>query len=733
MKRPSPKRIAVMGMFLGLAAALLLFAHEGHKAITVKGVKFRKDGRLTMQELNRTAIGLKTWKVGLRDMEETIEINARAHVPWDRRAFASARIPGIISAIHVRPGQTVKAGEVLAEIESLQLESLQLQLLNALVERKLAEENLERVKALGEVIVTGIEILRLESEFEEAKNAVESLMNRLRIVGLTDVQLERLIDKSRRVRTLPIVAPVGGSVVHLDVAIGKPVEPTEHLFEISDTSRIWIRGDLPEIHFGRVKVGMEARFLPQAYKGRAWSGKISRLEYHIDPDTRTMGVWMEIDNPDRRIKEGMFGRLQVVLSRGEVLAVPLSAIVEEGAEQYAVVQEKPGLYRRADLLLGRRQGGFVEVKEGLVQGDEVVTDGSHQISALYVQGAIRLSKTAWRAIGLRTEEVDVRPIDRVVSLPAVLRAPPDRLGISTPRIVGKVKRIGVTVGSRVSRGDALAEITSLELERTQLDLIQESLRLDLFARQLAYLERMSEHGIPPRKEIARLRSRYQKQMSVVQTLRRTLRVMGIGEGQLKQIVRTRKPIETVPVTSPVTGIVASVKVVPGQVVRPGDHLFEVLDPTVLLVEAFAFERDLQELEPLDTGGSFEVVTAAGVHLGDARIESISQRLEGAERVALYRANVRNPAGRAVPGMLASVTAVLERGTEEVISVPQAALLEISGKRYAFVHRKNRFVRVQVRTGREDHRYAEVIDGLFPGDRVAVTGLGALNRAHGAIR
>jgi len=726
------KTLRTLGI-LTVVVVVFAWAHEGHKAITTKGVKFTKDGKLTLLELNRIAVDMKTAKVEIRPMEESVELVARAVVPWSRRGFATSRLSGVVSAVHARPGQTVRGGQILAEIESLELESLQQALLDALLRLELAKENLDRVRRLGEEIVTGTEIYRLEAEFEEAQNAVVGAESELRIVGLEEKQIAGLRQSSERVPRLPVTAPMDGAVVHMDVLVGQHVEPNEHLFEISDPSKLWIQGDLPETLAGRVAVGMEARFVPQAFPGRSWNGRVDRIGGRIEAEDRHVEIWMQTENADLALKEGMFGLFRIVTGRDEVFAVPDTAVVEDGAERYVFVQEKPGVYRRANLILGRRDSGFVEAREGVLPGDEIVTRGSHQLSGLYVSGSISLSPEARRAVGLKVEEIDFRPIDRVVRLPATLLPAPGRIAAATPRIEGKVGGIHAVEGTRVRPGDPLAEITSLELERKQLDLIQGALRRGLLEKQLDVLKRLAERGIPSRKELASLSSEYQSQVARVQTAARELVAMGIPESLQEQIVRTRTPIKSVPISAPIGGIVIKVDAVPGRVVRPGEILFEILDPSVLAVEAPLFEYDLARLDGLKPGDPVQIRALDGGEMGSSTIESVSPRLEGAERTATMWMTLASPAPAALPGLWVQVVAVTEKGSEPVIAAPLRGLLSVSGRRYAFVERKKKFVRVLVETGREDANYAEVVRGLFPGDNIAVTGLVELNRAHGAIR
>ncbi len=243
------------------AAVTILWAHEGHKAITTKGVKIDEQGLLHMEPPAQKAIGLSLANVDFGTIEETVELNARLALPWNQSAFASSRVEGVVTSIRVRPGQEVKAGDVLALIESLQVEAMRLELKQAEIGLALAEKNLERSRELGETIIAGREILALETERDDRKNTVAVLRKKLRVIGPEEG------------KEIAVVAPIDGAVVHVDVMVGQHVEPTEHLFAIEDNRSVWAVCEAPENLIGLIAQGQEARLRFFAYPERTCRGE----------------------------------------------------------------------------------------------------------------------------------------------------------------------------------------------------------------------------------------------------------------------------------------------------------------------------------------------------------------------------------------------------------------------------------------------------------------------------
>jgi RND family efflux transporter MFP subunit len=705
------------------AIALLLDAHEGHRGTAVKGIKLER-GKLSMQEANKKAIGLTHGRVDFRTMEQTLSISSETTIPWSSRAFASTRLPGSISRIMAKPGTMVKKGELLAEIESVEYEALQLEYRQRIVDAKVAGDNLKRAQEAGPGIVTGLELLQLEAAWEEQKNAVEAARMQLSALGFKDEQ--------PRTRTLAITAPIDGWLLHVDLSLGQWVEPLEHLFEILDVSEIWMAGEVPESLYTKIRTGQKARTSLVAFPGEEFDGTILRVGRSIDPTRHVVPIWISVANAGGRIRPGMFGRVDVVVDRAvDVFAAPEKAIITDGAERYAVVLNKDGTYRKANVIVGRRSAEEVEILEGLYPGDRVVVEGAHELSDLFVQGTFGLSREARKYIDPRVVEVELRPIDRIAEFPAQLRLPPANGAAAASRLEGKVEKILVSIGQSVKAGDPVAEVHSLELERLEVEFIRSSLRLHMLRRQRTALEELEKKNIAPRKELLRIEAEVQSLTNAVLGLRSRLMQIGLSATQIETIETNRALIGTVRVPAPIAGEVTDVHVAVGQVVKPGDHVVEVQNRAKMWVEAYAFERDAARILSEVQGQKIEVrIPAMPARRFSAVVVGTGASLER-DRVLKVWAELESSDG--IPGMMADVTVPVERGEAAVIAVPKSALFHDSGKTYVFIERKGRWGRVPVTPGRQDATHVEIVRGVFPGDSVATHGLEELNNAYAAVR
>ncbi len=734
----------------------LVFAHEGHKAITTKGVMFGpKTSKLLMEPPARKAVGLATARVDFATIEETLRVPARVDLAWSRKAFASARIAGIIESIRVKPGERVRAGDVLAEITSMELDSLQLELTHRAIEKRLAEENLKRARDLGERLVAGREILQLETDVQDKDNAIRILREKLAAIGLSEEQLRALSDQGESAGRLAIEAPIGGTIVHVDTAIGAAVEPNRHLVEIHDSASVLVEAHVPESRAAGVRPGMDIRMTFAAYPGRVFPGKVERLGAEVSED-RTVSAWATIENADLALKPGQYGRMEIVLGMSEsAFAAPVEAIVEDGAEKYAVVvdkentfvrvdkkaeiedyaaEQKPGYvavnaYVKRNVVVGRSDGRLVEILEGLYPGDVVVTAASHELSALYVQGTLKLSDEARKNMRLATEEVDLGTIEDIVRLNVALRLPVDRSAFASSRIDGKILKIHAAPGQEIKRGDVLAEVHSLELDNLQIEYRAAHLRERLLRALLEQLRTLASSGITPRKDLLQLETDHRTQLSTLLSLRRRLAVLGFTEAQLEELGARGQRLPALPVTSPIAGRVVDVDVVVGQVVKPEDHLFRIADARTLWAEAKVFEGDFAKVV-LGEAGKEVTIRLAGLPGREisARVSFAAQSMGYHEKILPIFAELKNDDESLRPGMIGEMLVVVGRPEKRVIAVPNRALLSVGGQTVAFVETGKTFKRVPVEVGRRDARYAEAIKGLFPGDKVAVSGVNELNTA-----
>lgn len=705
----------------GLALAL---AHEGHShdSIKAKGITTDAEGRLVLDIAARKAIGLATARADLGDLDEELVVTGRVLIPPDRRAFASTRVPGFVTEVLVRPGDTVEAGQPLGHVQSVELVRLLQEVLSAELELALAQANLERVQALGEAVVTGTEVIGLEAERDERRSALALLRKELEALGNPAGAL------------VPILSPIGGRVVDVDATAGASVDPAQHLFEVHDLSEVWVALEVPESDVASVQAGQHATVRFPALPELEAAGPVERLAPELDVEHHARKVLVRVQSPDPRLAGGMSAIARVVLNRiqGAVIA-PRSAIVTSGAERHVFVEESPGLLRRRAIVVGARAGERVEVWSGVDPGALLVTKGNHELASLFVKGTLELDATTREAIGYQAGEVELRSVEDAQAINAVLELPTGRRSVASARIEGKVARLHVTLGDTVEADQPLAEVESLSLLREQLALIRLVVRLGLAERQLGLLQGAPSAAVA-RKDVLRLESEVARLGAEVASTRSRLVLLGLTEEEVGQVVATGESVGRVVLRAPMAGTVSSVVVELGQVVRSGDPVVTVVASGRLWATGAFLEPDVPVLPSRGTSTVVRAVSHPDREWSGP-LTIVEASLAGSARALRASVELEDSDGVLLPGMQATLWLSRETPPELVVAVPLAALLDVGGAKVAYVEREgtDAFERVEVEVGRRGATHAEARRGLFPGDRVVVGGVRDVNNQAAAVR
>jgi len=183
-----------------------------------------------------------------------------------------------------------------------------------------------------------------------------------------------------------ITAPMSGIIDRRPVILGQAVDPNTVLFHLSERSEMRVVARVYEEDLGKVKVGLTARVRLLSYPNKLLTGKVIFVDPNLDPESRTVNIWVLLHNPDDLLKPNMFARVAVVLAHKEgVLTVPNNAILEAEGEQFVFVKEG-NKFHRVDVTLGAKDDEYSEIISGLVPGDQVVTQGAREIYTQWLTG-----------------------------------------------------------------------------------------------------------------------------------------------------------------------------------------------------------------------------------------------------------------------------------------------------------------------------------------------------------
>lgn len=288
-----------------------------------------------------------------------------------------AKTSGVALAVLVEEGQVVRAGQALVRLDP---------------------DRARLSVAQGEA-----QMRKLENSYHRAQKLVEQ-----QLVSAADVdQLRFDLENARaqyRMATLElsyttVVAPISGVVASRDIKPGNFVQINSPIIRIVDASRLEATLNVPEREIAKLKPGQAVGMIADALPGRQFTGTVDRVAPVVDTGTGTFRVVTTFSG-ESELQPGMFGRLSINYDqRADALVVPRNALLEDGG-QPAVFVIRDGKAQRATLKLGYDDAGWIEVREGLKAGDEVVIAGKAALregSAVQVIGQEKKVATAAKA------------------------------------------------------------------------------------------------------------------------------------------------------------------------------------------------------------------------------------------------------------------------------------------------------------------------------------------------
>jgi Cu(I)/Ag(I) efflux system membrane fusion protein len=191
------------------------------------------------------------------------------------------------------------------------------------------------------------------------------------------------IEKSRNVPTsIEWTSPRDGIVLERSAIEGMRVQPGGVLFRIADHSVIWALIDVAERDLGTISKGQTVTVRARSFPGREFSGKVEVIYPEINKETRTARIRVELPNPDLMLLHDMYVDAAIDTGSGEpVLTVPESAVMDTGSRQAVLVDKGQGRFEPREVKLGHRGSGYVEVREGVADGEPVVVSANFLIDA----------------------------------------------------------------------------------------------------------------------------------------------------------------------------------------------------------------------------------------------------------------------------------------------------------------------------------------------------------------
>lgn len=418
------KRPLYWGLALGLlvvlvGAALWMRTHSqsagadssgaGKAKLNKRSAGKEPANRVRMEMAAQRNIGLSVRAAETRNVIETLQVTGSVGANETKLSHIRPITQGRILTVSVRLGDHVRAGQILAVYDNIELGEILGQYGVALADleksRAAADASrkaLERARNLVSLgAIAQAEVERRSADYATTTAAINiqraelaRIEEKMHRFGLTDAEIRKTVDASggrehREVSRTILRAPFNGVVTKYDIAEGEVVGPDREVFTIADLSTVWVQADVYEKDIAALRKNVPVKVIVDSYPGESFSGRITYISDVLDPKTRTAKVRCEVLNPTGRLKLDMFATIVIPSPKGRsAVMVPSAALQQIDDQQIVFVQVAEDEFERRDVKLGSREGDWVEIVSGVKAGERVVTAGSFDLKSALLRAEI---------------------------------------------------------------------------------------------------------------------------------------------------------------------------------------------------------------------------------------------------------------------------------------------------------------------------------------------------------
>ncbi len=323
------------------------------------------EGVIRIDPVTVQNIGVRTTKATRGPLYSTIR--TVGHVTYNEELVehVHTKISGWVETLFVdTTGESVYKGQKLLTIYSPELVATQEEYLQAL------EYKQETAGSRFEDITRGADTL------------IESTRRRLLLMDIDPGQIKALEERGDVQKNMLLRAPATGIVIHKKVFEGMRISPGMEIYTIADLSKVWVLVSVYEYELPFIRVGQMADMTLPYEPGAKYRGRITFIYPYLEPKTRTIQVRMEFDNPGLRFKPDMYANITIdAKASDDAILVPSEAVIRTGARNVVITALGGGKFLPKDVTIGPEGKGFVQVLEGLDEGETVVTSGQFLIDS----------------------------------------------------------------------------------------------------------------------------------------------------------------------------------------------------------------------------------------------------------------------------------------------------------------------------------------------------------------
>jgi len=363
--------IKIVMLTVSLSALNVAYASAGHDEHEESGHEesgheeggHEEEASVKLSARQLEVANITVEKIQLQNIAEVVNAPGEIMLNEYKTTSVTPRVSAQVVKRLAKLGDMVSVAQPLVTLSSVDMAAAQGELL-------VTHREWQRVKKLGRKVVSA-------QRYTEARVNHEQAKARVLAYGMTSKQADEFMkigDASQANGTFQLLSPQAGRVIADNFIVGELIEPGRELFVISDENSLWVEAKLTSAQAALVAKGSSVDVVSG---DKHYPGKVVQMHHALDEDTRTLGVRIELANPNDELHPGVFVQAQISSTNSQqALAVPIDAVLRSPDGDWMIfIEHEAGQFEPQEIEFVRTVGGLVVIK-GIEPGTRVVTHGA---------------------------------------------------------------------------------------------------------------------------------------------------------------------------------------------------------------------------------------------------------------------------------------------------------------------------------------------------------------------
>jgi len=327
---------------------------------------FQHNGEISIPESSPIRDKIKTEQVQTEILSRQISGPASVEANPLKMANIFPPVNGRVMRLYVNIGDHIRKGQALFEIYSSEIAEVQTEYISARSSMAQAERELRRKEDLHDKRISPQrELEEARTQFEIAKSELEGASLKLQILGLSEDEIGK---------PLVVRSPINGRLVDMTVSQGEFISDAEKpLMVIADLSSIWVTSNIQEKDIRFISTGLQVSARFPAYPDEVYNGQVLFVSDILNTETRTTKAIIQFDNPDIKLKPGMFASVVFHTTPAEMVVISPESVLQRRDYNYVYVETTPYHFEKRIISVGENIEGKLVIPDGLKTGESIVT------------------------------------------------------------------------------------------------------------------------------------------------------------------------------------------------------------------------------------------------------------------------------------------------------------------------------------------------------------------------